>query len=107
MNTAQEAEASGYAVIFSARMSDDLRGYDEMIVRMRDLAAKQPGFMGMESTMQGNHEITISYWRSLDDIAAWKRHPEHVQAQKLGRVRWYLSYTVRVTRIERCYASGT
>lgn len=97
-------QTTGYAVIFSAEMSEDLDGYDEMIARMRDLAAKQPGYMGMESTMQGTREITVSYWRNPDDIALWKQHPEHVQAQQLGRARWYRSYTVRVARIERCYA---
>jgi heme-degrading monooxygenase HmoA len=99
-------QAGGYAVIFSAELSEDLEGYDEMISRMRELAATQPGFIGMESTMEGAREITVSYWRSADDISSWKRQPEHVKAQQLGRARWYRSYTVRVARIERHYSHG-
>ncbi|MFC9130197.1 hypothetical protein ACFT4A_25520 [Streptomyces sp. NPDC057099] len=32
--------------------------------------------------------------------------PEHLQAQRLGRERWYSSYSVEVARVERAYAYG-
>ena len=30
--------------------------------------------------------MTVSYWRDLDSIAAWKRHADHLMAQRMGRV---------------------
>jgi len=103
-----EHETAGpcYAVIFTAEMADDLDGYDETAARMRQLAALQPGFLGLDSTMEGKNEITVSYWRSLKNIADWKQNPEHRAAQEQGRKRWYRRFFVRVVKVERQYGSG-
>jgi heme-degrading monooxygenase HmoA len=50
-------------------------------------------------------EIAISCWDSEDQIAAWKRDPEHRAAQREGRAKWYSSYTVEVARVERGYSN--
>jgi heme-degrading monooxygenase HmoA len=65
---------------------------DEMVA----LAAKQPGFLGVE-TARGDDGvgITVSYWESLDSIQEWRRHADHRAAQKLGRERWYQAYSLR------------
>jgi heme-degrading monooxygenase HmoA len=92
-----------YAVIFTATMRSPAPGYAETADRMRELAAAQPGYIGIESVMENGREITVSYWRSLEDIRAWKQHPEHLRAQQRGRSEWYADYQVRVVRIEREY----
>lgn len=33
--------------------------------------------------------ITVSYWQSLEAIAAWRQASEHQVAQKLGGEKWY------------------
>lgn len=38
-----------YAVIFTSRRASARGGYDEMADRMVELAAAQPGFLGIES----------------------------------------------------------
>ena len=38
-----------YAVIFSSHKTDDTEGYAETAARMVELAAEQPGFLGVES----------------------------------------------------------
>jgi heme-degrading monooxygenase HmoA len=98
-----------YAVIFAARRKDAAPddGYDQTAERMGELAAAQPGFLGVEyATDPGGFEITVSYWRDEAAIAAWKAHLEHDAAQKTGRARWYSGYTIRVARIERAYGFG-
>jgi heme-degrading monooxygenase HmoA len=90
------------AVIFTAVQSDDLDGYEQMASRMAELAAVQPGFLGIESTGDAN-EITVSYWTDQASARAWKQVAEHVEAQRLGRDRWYSSYRVRVAIVEREY----
>lgn len=97
-----------YAVIFSSRRDaatqgvDD--GYGEMAERMLELAAAQPGFLGVESTRGADgFGITVSYWRSLGDIAAWKAHAEHRVARERGRGGWYAHYELRIARVERAY----
>lgn len=45
--------------------------------------------------------ITVSYWATEADIAAWKGHAEHLMAQERGRTAWYEGYALRVARVER------
>ncbi len=47
--------------------------------------------------------ITVSYWRDLASIAAWKRQLDHAEAQARGRRDFYARYTVRIARVERAY----
>ena len=91
-----------YAVIFSSTRTDDDNGYAEMADRMLDLAARQPGFLGVESARGADgFGITVSYWTSLEAIAKWKADAEHAAAQALGRAVWYKGYRLRVARVER------
>jgi heme-degrading monooxygenase HmoA len=94
-----------YAVVFTSRRTNkDPDGYSAMADAMEDLASKQPGYLGIESAHgpDGVH-ITVSYWATLEAIAAWKAVAEHVAAQRLGRERWYEAYELRVCRVERAY----
>ena len=50
-----------YAVIFTAIPSVNLEGYEEMALRMIELAKEQRGFLGYESAYS-DLEITVSYW---------------------------------------------
>ncbi|CAN7387093.1 antibiotic biosynthesis monooxygenase [Trinickia sp. LjRoot230] len=91
-----------YAVIFTSTRTEGDNGYGEMAQTMAALAAQQPGFLGVESARE-ELGITVSYWESLDAIAAWKRNSEHLIAQKLGRSQWYASYKTRICKVERDY----
>lgn len=92
-----------WAVIFtSTRNEKDEQGYAAMAARMVELAARQPGYLGVESVRgQGGLGITVSYWKTLEAIAKWKQNAEHLEAQRLGRERWYESFNLRVARVER------
>ena len=92
-----------YAVIFTSLQTGDLEGYDEASARMLELAARMPGFLGVEAARQGLG-ITVSYWADLDAIAAWKRNAEHLEVQGKGRRRWYAHYATRIARVERDYS---
>ncbi|WP_374641625.1 antibiotic biosynthesis monooxygenase [Hydrogenophaga sp.] len=93
-----------YAVVFSSQRTDGDHGYAAMADRMVELARQQPGFLGVESARGADgFGITVSYWASEADIAAWKQQTEHLMAQTLGRERWYAHYSLRVARVERAY----
>ena len=70
---------------------------------MRELAMQQYGCIEFVSVTEGDEEISISYWRDLDQIKRWKENPEHVQVQKIGKTRWYRSYRVQITEVLREY----
>lgn len=91
-----------YAVIFTSVRTQVDEGYADMADAMMDLAARQPGFLGVEHARE-TVGITISYWSSLGAIADWKAQADHQLAQKLGKEKWYAQYTIRVCRVERAY----
>lgn len=97
-----------YAVVFtSVRTADDPSGYEETAARMVELAARQPGYLGVESVRDGDGVgITVSYWTSLEAIRAWKAEAEHRLAQQTGRQRWYDCYRLRISRVEEEYGFG-
>jgi len=93
-----------YAVIFTAQRADGDHGYDETAARMAELAAQQPGYLGVESTRdEAGLGITVSYWRTTDDLMAWRRQLEHSAARNNGRAQWYTHYELRVAKVERAY----
>jgi heme-degrading monooxygenase HmoA len=69
---------------------------------MAELAARQPGFLGVESARE-DIGITVSYWADLDSIKAWKANAQHAEAQALGRRKWYSAFRVRICKVERDY----
>src|SRR5690349_12259178 len=91
-----------YAVIFTSLRKEGDHGYGAMSDAMEKLAAEQPGYLGIESARSALG-ISVSYWRDLASIAAWKKTVEHLAAQRLGRERWYESYRVRVALVDREY----
>lgn len=94
-----------YAVIFTSKRTDGDHGYSQMADRMEELAAKQPGFIGVESVRDASGTgITVSYWESLEAIGNWKSNEAHRAAQEKGRQAWYESYTVRICKVEREYS---
>ena len=91
-----------YAVIFTSETKSNLEGYEVMAERMLELAASQPGFLGIESARE-SVGITVSYWSDIESIKRWKADSEHQIAQKLGKHKWYASYKTRVCKVERDY----
>jgi heme-degrading monooxygenase HmoA len=94
-----------WAVIFTnLRTSDDDAGYAQTADEMEALASAQPGYLGIESVRDAQgFGITVSYWSSVEAIAAWRAQADHQTAQRLGRERWYRAYELRVARVERAY----
>ncbi|WP_341704751.1 antibiotic biosynthesis monooxygenase [Ferrovibrio sp.] len=93
-----------YAVIFSAQRTGGDNGYDAAAQAMAELAARQPGYLGAESTRDAaGFGITVSYWDSEENIRNWKRNLDHAAARQQGRAQWYSHYELRVAKVERAY----
>lgn len=103
MNSAEmKPQPPYYAVIFTSQRHEGDDGYGEMAERMVALARLQPGFLGVDSTRDGDgFGITVSYWDSLDSIKDWRDNAEHLEAQRLGREKWYGSFSLRIAKVER------
>ena len=92
-----------YAVIFRAKLAQSDDAYLQTAKRMRELALGQYGCVEFVSVMEGGEEVAISYWENETQIRNWKKDPEHVRAQQMGRMRWYESWSVEVCKVERAY----
>ena len=94
-----------YAVIFSSRRSaQDDAGYAQASQRMLEVAAQQPGFLGVESSRDAEgFGITVSYWVDEASISGWKAQAEHAAIRERGRWLWYSHFEVRVAKVERAY----
>lgn len=108
MAFANTPEPPYYAVIFSTRLSGQARAaYERAANRMIELAAEQPGFLGIETARsEDGFGITVSYWSSADAVAVWKANAEHLTAQDLGKSVWYSHFELRVAKVERAYGKG-
>lgn len=92
------------AIFSSMRTDDDEVGYGRMAARMDELAAQQPGYVGIESARDPDgFGLTVSYWASEADALQWKQVAEHLGAQQTGRDRWYRRYIVRIASVHRQY----
>ncbi|MCB9668036.1 MAG: antibiotic biosynthesis monooxygenase [Alphaproteobacteria bacterium] len=90
-------------MIFRATLRDADPRYPGTAARLRDLALGGFGCLELVTMQEGDQEVALSYWRSLEDIQAWRDHAEHVAAQESGRTAWYSAYSVQVAHIERSY----
>ena len=104
---ARTPEPPYYAVIFTSLRTPAGEGYDEMSTKMLELAAEQPGFLGVESARGADGlGITVSYWESEEAIANWRANAEHRVAQTRGREQWYSEFVTRVAKVERVRTFG-
>jgi len=93
-----------WAVIFTSQRTDGDQGYAAMAEEMDRLAKQQPGYLGVESVRAADGAgVTVAYYRTEADARAWKAVAGHLEAQRLGREKWYRAYRVRVARVEREY----
>ncbi|MBU6489595.1 MAG: antibiotic biosynthesis monooxygenase [Burkholderiales bacterium] len=103
MSFAKTGATPYYAVIFTSIRTQVDEGYAEMDRILCEAAEKQSGYLGAESARDGVG-ITVSYWRDLESIAAWKADATHLVAQKRGRENWYEEYVTRICKVERDYS---
>jgi heme-degrading monooxygenase HmoA len=91
-----------YAVIFTSIRTEVHEGYAEMNTLLEKIAAGVDGFIGQDSA-RNELGISISYWKSPEAIAVWRKQAEHQLAMRYGKEHWYTWYHVRVAKIERDY----
>ncbi|RMB63489.1 antibiotic biosynthesis monooxygenase [Dokdonia sinensis] len=91
-----------YAVIFTSKQTSVNRDYQMAAQHLEELAQGMSGFLGIDHA-RADIGITISYWKTLEDIARWKAQRDHQEAQKKGKSQWYEQYRVRICKVEREY----
>lgn len=94
----QPPDGNYYQVTFSLIRSNDLEGYAAMDEKTLNLVKDIPGYLGYQSVYNGNRGIFISYWKDLESIEEWKKHPIHREAKNQGN-RWYAWYKSEIAQV--------
>ena len=89
-----------YAVLFTSLRTDSQK-YSAIATAVLEEAKKQEGFLGFESA-RNEIGISVSYWRDLESIEAWKNEALHKKAQQRAK-EFYKHFRVRVCRVEKEY----
>ena len=93
-------------VVFRSRLKPGIeQELQETDARMAALAATMPGFVSYRQyTSADGEEIALVEFASHETAAAWRAHPEHREAQRLGRERWFSEYRITVCDTVRDYS---
>jgi heme-degrading monooxygenase HmoA len=86
------------------RADADVAHYEQIGTRMDALVRAIPGFVSAKDFAAPDGDaISLVTFESAAALAAWRNLPEHLEAQRLGRERFYASYAVQVCEVVRAY----
>ena len=93
-------------IVFRSRVRPgaDATPFEPLGARMYALASQMPGFISYKDFAASDGEaVSIVEFESLETLAAWRNHPEHLEVQRLGRERLFSEYQIQVCEPLRSY----
>lgn len=93
-------------IVFRTKLRKDVvpQELERLGVRMYQLASEMPGFVSYKDFAAPDGEsVSIVEFESLETLAAWRHHPEHEEAQRAGREKFFTEYRVQVCTPARQY----
>jgi len=105
-------EKSHLTIVFRTRLRAEVLGdaalageLDALGGRMYEIASGMAGFMSYKDFAAADGEcVSIVEFEDAESLAAWRNHPEHLQAQREGRERFFESYHIQVCVVQREYS---
>ncbi len=91
-------------VTFRNRLAADLdvEEYQRRSAALYDIASRLPGFRSFRSyTAADGERLALIEFESREALKAWREHPQHREAQRLGRERYYTEYHLQVCETVR------
>jgi heme-degrading monooxygenase HmoA len=91
--------------VFRSRLrSEANEEYERWARRMNQLASSMPGFVSIKTfAAEDGERVSIVEFESEATHAAWRDHPEHREAQRLGRERFYAEFQIQICTPLRRY----
>ena len=95
----------GVVVVFrSIPDPEHAQEYAEWQERIDALLPTVQGFRSIKSFVAEDGErCSVSEFDSIEDIDRWKAQAEHMQAQALGKQRFYLEYSYQTCDVLRAH----
>ena len=91
-------------VTFRNRLAPDLdeAEYDQRAAKLFEIVQGLPGFVSFRSyTAEDGERMVLVEFASQESLRAWREHPDHREAQRLGRERYYSEYHLQVCELLR------
>ncbi|MDG2332732.1 MAG: antibiotic biosynthesis monooxygenase [Myxococcota bacterium] len=90
-------------IVFRSRLRTEyLDEFRPLAQRMLEIAEALPGFISSRDYRDASSEsCSVIEFDSLENLETWRKHPEHLEAQRLGRDRFYSEYTLQITQSVR------
>ena len=96
-------EIAMIVTVFRSRLRADIREeYVAMADRMNEIARTMPGYISHKGFFAEDGErVTVVEFENEEGMRAWRMHPEHREAQRLARERYYEAYNIQVCEVKR------
>ena len=90
-------------ILFRSRLTSAAgQDYQELDAELERLVRDQPGYVTHKGYTAGDGErLTIVWFKDQESLRSWKMRPRHLEAQRLGRERWYQFYEMEVAEVVR------
>jgi heme-degrading monooxygenase HmoA len=85
--------------VFRSRLrAENADEFYQLADTMMQLAEGMPGFISYKVyTSEDGERCSIVEFESQEQLLAWRNLPDHREAQRVGRDRYYERYTLHVT----------
>lgn len=86
-------------IVFRSRLRPEHEAeYRQFAPEIERLARSRPGFVSIDSYADDSGaRVSIVEFESEATLRAWREHPRHLEAQRLGRERFYSEYSITVS----------
>jgi heme-degrading monooxygenase HmoA len=94
-------------IVFRSRIRESVNQaeLEQLGQRMYELASSMPGYISYKDFIAADGEnVSIIEFDSLETLAAWREHPEHMLAQQRGRQEFFTDYHIQVCTPTRDYS---
>ena len=76
--------------------------YVALVDRMQQIAKTIPGYISHKGFWADDGErVTIVEFEHEEGQKAWRTNAEHMQAQRLGRTKFYEAYDIKVCEVKQ------
>jgi len=84
--------------VFRSRLRPEhAEEFQQLADRMLTLARGMPGFISYDTYLSEDGErASIVAFESAEHLRGWREHPEHAEAMRVGRERYYSRYDLLV-----------
>ena len=95
--------STSHLIVFRSRLIPGIEGeYRNRSEALHGIVSAMPGLVDARDYIAPDGErVSLIEFDSAEHLAAWRDHPEHIQAQADGRARYFSSYHIQICQVQR------